>query len=419
MADTRSGGPMAAVKESVAGNPAVDRLKEEAVSFAAAQAQRLLVATGKRLGEATTRLTDVAEGRSDSLIGPVIKDTLKGAVKDTAKNSVKGAFKKLGGGRKGGGGKGKFVTISEDVDVGVPVREAYNQWTQFQEFSTFAKGVQGVESTDDTESNWRAKVFWSTRSWKAHTTEQLPDERISWTSEGAKGTLKGVVTFHELAANLTRVLLVIEYCPKGLFEKTGNIWRAQGRRARLDLKNYRRFVMMRGEATGEWRGEIRDGEVVVSHDEAVEREEEDREERDTESAAGAGKPSEDAYEEESGDTGDSDGSGDSDASGDSRDEEPADAYEDEEAEDADEAADADETDAADAYEDEDADAEDAEADEPEDAYEDEDADEEDAADAYDEEPADGEAADDEPVDEEEEPADEEDAEYEREPEPAR
>ncbi|WP_030671479.1 SRPBCC family protein [Streptomyces rimosus] len=367
MAESRSGGPVAAVKESVAGNPAVDRLKEEAVSFAAAQAQRLLVATGKRLGEATTRLTDVAEGRSDSLVGPVLKDTLKGAVKNTlkdgAKNTVKGAVGKLTGKRKGGGGKGKFVTISEDVDVGVPVREAYNQWTQFQEFSTFAKGVQGVESADDTDSNWRAKIFWSTRSWKAHTTEQIPDERITWTSEGAKGTLKGVVTFHELAESLTRVLLVIEYYPKGLFEKTGNIWRAQGRRARLDLKNFRRFVMMRGEATGEWRGEIRDGEVVVSHDEALEREEEDREERDTE---GADKPSEDSYEEGSGDARDTD-----DAEG----EEPE---------------------AEDAYEDEDEDAED----EPEDAYDDEEDAEEDA---YEEEPSDS-------------AAEEED---EREPEPAR
>ncbi|OKH98501.1 cyclase [Streptomyces sp. CB02923] len=368
MADTKSGGPVAAVKDTVAGNPAVDRLKEEAVSFAAAQAQRLLVATGKRLGEATTKLTDVAEGRSDGLVGPVIKDTLKGAVKDTAKNTVKGAFKKLTGGRKGGGGKGKFVTISEDADVGVPVREAYNQWTQFQEFSTFAKGVQGVESADDTDSNWRAKIFWSSRSWKAHTTEQLPDERITWTSEGAKGTLKGVVTFHELAPTLTRVLLVIEYYPKGLFEKTGNIWRAQGRRARLDLKNFRRFVMMRGEATGEWRGEIRDGEVVVSHDEALEREEQDREEQDAE---GADKPSEDAYEEESGDSGDEE-----------RDAE--DAYEDDEADDEPE----------DTYEDAD--------DEPEDAYDedtgdaetdtDADTDEEDAADDYEEEPADEEEA---------------------------
>ena len=92
----------------------------------------------------------------------------------------------------------------------------------------------------------------------------MPDDRISWTSEGAKGTTKGVVSFHSLADNLTRVLLIIEYYPKGLFEKTGNIWRAQGRRARLDLKNFARFITLKGEAGDSWRGEIRDGEVVAA-----------------------------------------------------------------------------------------------------------------------------------------------------------
>jgi hypothetical protein len=116
-------------------------------------------------------------------------------------------------------------------------------------------------------TNWRAKVFKSRRTWKATVTEQIPDRKIAWTSEGAKGSTKGVVTFHPLADDLTQVLLVLEYNPQGLFEKTGNLWRAQGRRARLDLKNFRRFIMTRGEATGSWRGEIRDGEVVRGPDE--------------------------------------------------------------------------------------------------------------------------------------------------------
>ncbi|UNO44292.1 SRPBCC family protein [Streptomyces sp. MST-110588] len=275
------------------GNPAADRLKEEAAAFAAAQAQRLLISAGERLGRATVKLQDIADGKSPGFTqlavkggkklaegkGPLRAAVEAGAsnVKDRIKGGVKDRFQdvltSVGGRRKGGGGKGRIITVVEDTDVGVPVREAYNQWTQFQEFSTFAKGVQGVETVDETTSNWRARVWWSTRSWKATTTEQIPDRRIAWTSEGAKGTTKGVVTFHPLGENLTRILLVIEYSPKGLFEKTGNIWRAQGRRARLDLKHFRRFVMMRGEATGEWRGEIRDGEVVLSHDEALEREE--------------------------------------------------------------------------------------------------------------------------------------------------
>src|SRR3954470_22167641 len=124
------------------------------------------------------------------------------------------------------------------------------------------KGVKAVDAKSETESIWRVKVFRSRRTWTAKTQEQVPDRRISWTSEGAKGSTKGVISFHPLADDLTRVLLVMEYFPQGLFEKTGNIWRAGGRRARLDLKHFRRFVTLNGKATGSWRGEIRDGEVV-------------------------------------------------------------------------------------------------------------------------------------------------------------
>ncbi|WP_242424700.1 SRPBCC family protein, partial [Frankia sp. EI5c] len=149
----------------------------------------------------------------------------------------------------------------------VPVSVAYDQWTQFPEFAKFMKGVEAVEAKSETEQNWRVKVFRSRRSWQAKVTEQIPDRRIAWTSEGAKGSTKGAITFHPLADDLTRVMLAMEYYPSGFFEKTGNLWRAGGRRARLDLKNFRRFVMLRGEATGSWRGEIRDGEVVRSPDE--------------------------------------------------------------------------------------------------------------------------------------------------------
>ncbi|MFD3522169.1 SRPBCC family protein [Streptomyces sp. NPDC058653] len=281
MADTAFG----RLKDDVAKNPATDRLKEELREYLRARAQHAVTNLGHRLGEGVGKLADGKDGP-----GGAVKSLAKGGqalgegkspaqaalaagtshLKDTVKDKVKGLF---GKGRKGGGGKSKSVTITEDIDVGVPVREAYDQWTQFQEFSTFAKGVVSVEKADDTTSNWKVKVAKSTRSWKANVTEQVPDERITWTTEGAKGTVKGVVTFHALTDNLTRVLLVLEYFPKGLFEKTGNIWRAQGRRARLDLKLYRKFIMMRGEATDGWRGEIRDGEVVLEHDEAVEQEE--------------------------------------------------------------------------------------------------------------------------------------------------
>ncbi|MFI1158508.1 SRPBCC family protein [Streptomyces sioyaensis] len=283
------------VKNDVAASPAADELKEEFQRYLQARAQHAITRLGHRLGESVAGLGEPGHG-SGGLLGGLAKGgkalgtgsspaqaaLTAGAshLKDTVKDKVKGLF---GTGRKSGAGASRSVTIVEDIDVGVPVREAYDQWTQFQEFSTFAKGVVSVEKSDDTTSNWKVKVAKSTRSWRANVTEQVPDERITWTTEGAKGTVKGVVTFHPLTEDLTRVLLVLEYFPKGLFEKTGNLWRAQGRRARLDLKQYRKFLMMRGEATDGWRGEIRDGKVVVEHAEAVEDEE----------RAGADEPAED------------------------------------------------------------------------------------------------------------------------------
>ncbi|MFI2614734.1 SRPBCC family protein [Streptomyces sp. NPDC018584] len=299
-------------------SPAADRLKEEAQAYLMAQVERMLVGVGHRLGDATVKLNDIADGKSPgfaklaSQAGKKLaegKGPVRGALElggSHLKDKVTDAVKGIGGGnRKKGGAGQKPTVILEHVDVGVPVREAYDQWTQFQEFSTFAKGVKSVTVANDTDSDWKAKVFWSSRSWKAHTTEQVPDQRITWTSEGAKGTTKGVVTFHALAENLTRVLLVIEYYPKGLFEKTGNIWRAQGRRARLDLKHFARHISLRGEASDGWRGEIRDGEVVRSHEDAVAEEESEAPEESEESVEPEGRDERDAdadaeYEEEDG-----------------------------------------------------------------------------------------------------------------------
>ncbi|MFC9816946.1 SRPBCC family protein [Streptomyces virginiae] len=273
------------IKNDVVGNPATDRLKEELRHYLTARAEDAVTRLGERLGDRVVRLGEpgAAKGSLEKGIAEGGKALGEGksparaalaagtsAFKDTLKEKAKSL---VGRGRTSGGGTPKSVTIAEDIDVGVPVREAYDQWTQFQEFSTFAQGVVSVETADDTTTNWKVKVAKSTRSWQANVTEQIPDERIAWTTQGAKGTVRGVVTFHRLTDDLTRVLLVLEYFPKGLFEKTGNIWRAQGRRARLDLKLYRKFIMLRGEAADGWRGEIRDGEVVVGHDEAVREEE--------------------------------------------------------------------------------------------------------------------------------------------------
>ncbi|WP_237710887.1 SRPBCC family protein [Saccharopolyspora spinosa] len=139
------------------------------------------------------------------------------------------------------------------------------------------KKVLSVDQESDEKVNWQAQIFLSKRSWQATIVEQVPDERIVWTSTGAKGTVDGSVTFHELAPDMTRILLVIEYYPQGFFEKTAYMWRAQGRRVRADFKYIKRHLMTRTilepEAVEGWRGEIRDREVVKTHEEALREEE--------------------------------------------------------------------------------------------------------------------------------------------------
>jgi uncharacterized membrane protein len=236
-------------------------LKDALGGYLSAAGHGLVGKAGDRIGSLTDRLTESADGGGSSGGG-------------SSKSGGGGDSTSGGGGSKSGGGSVKATNIVETVDIGVPLRTVYDQWTQLQDFSGFTKGVQSVSPHDEVTSDWTAKIAFSTRSWKATVQEQVPDERIAWTSEGAKGSTKGVVTFHALAPRLTRVVVVVEYYPAGFFEKTGNLWRAQGRRLRLDLKHFARHVTLTdGEDVEGWRGEIRDGEVVKSHEEALEEEE--------------------------------------------------------------------------------------------------------------------------------------------------
>ncbi|MFC8416338.1 SRPBCC family protein [Streptomyces coelicoflavus] len=235
-------------------------LKDALGGYLSAAGHGLVGRAGERVGSLTDRLTESAGG---------------GDSKNGGGSKGGGGSGGGGGGSKGsGGGSVKATHIMETVDIGVPLRTVYDQWTQLQDFSGFTKGVQSVSPHDEVTSDWTAKIAFSTRSWKATVQEQVPDQRITWTSEGAKGSTNGVVSFHELAPRLTRVVVVVEYYPAGFFEKTGNLWRAQGRRLRLDLKHFARHVTLADEEEVEgWRGEIRDGEVVKSHEEALEEEE--------------------------------------------------------------------------------------------------------------------------------------------------
>src|SRR5690349_21491386 len=289
-------------------NTAMDKLKGAGQDVLKAVGERAMQSVTGGVGGLTDKLENVAGG------GPIGKAVAKGGeAAATGESPVKGALKGAVSGVKdkitGGGGKGnpkatKAMNIIEEIDVGVPVSVAYNQWTSFSEFPSFMKKVKNVDEETDEETtiSWKAQVFWSHRTWEATIKEQVPDERIVWTSTGKKGHVDGAVTFHELGPNLTRILLVLEYYPQGFMERTGNIWRAAGRRARLEFKHFRRHVMTRtildpDEVEG-WRGTIHDGEVVQTHEEALEEEQQEDQEQESDEDEGYDEESEDGYDSE-------------------------------------------------------------------------------------------------------------------------
>ena len=145
--------------------------------------------------------------------------------------------------------------ILEAVDVEVPVRIAYDQWTQFEEFPRFMEGVKSVRQLDDTHLEWTASIAGVDKHWTAEISEQTPDQRIAWhATDGAKNA--GVVTFHRLDDEKSRVTLQLDVEPDGVVESAGDALGFVQRRAKGDLERFKAFVEERRSPTGAWRGTV-------------------------------------------------------------------------------------------------------------------------------------------------------------------
>jgi uncharacterized membrane protein len=149
-------------------------------------------------------------------------------------------------------------SIEESVEIEVPVRTAYDQWTQFEEFPRFMEGVESVRQVDDTHLHWVAEIAGQRREWDAEITEQHPDERIAWTSTSGQRNA-GVVTFHRVSDDRTKVMLQIDHDPDGLVDKAGDALGFARRRAKGDLTRFKEMIEERGAATGGWRGDVEAG----------------------------------------------------------------------------------------------------------------------------------------------------------------
>jgi len=146
-------------------------------------------------------------------------------------------------------------TVEKSIDVDVPVSTAYNQWTQFESFPEFMEGVDRIDQLTDTSTHWVTSIGGVTRQFDAEITEQHPDERVAWRSvEGARHA--GVVTFHRLGPDQTRIMLQLDYEPEGLVENVGDKLGIVGRRAEGDLERFKKFIESRGAESGAWRGEV-------------------------------------------------------------------------------------------------------------------------------------------------------------------
>jgi uncharacterized membrane protein len=147
------------------------------------------------------------------------------------------------------------ANVEESIEVGVPIRTAYDQWTQFEEFPQFMEGVKEIRQLDDTHVHWVAEIGGVRREWNAEITEQRPEERVAWKStEGAENA--GVVTFHRIDDNHTLVTVQLSFRPQGPVEAVGNAMGAVRMRTRGDLQRFKSFIESRGTQTGAWRGEV-------------------------------------------------------------------------------------------------------------------------------------------------------------------
>jgi uncharacterized membrane protein len=147
--------------------------------------------------------------------------------------------------------------VIDTIDVNVPVTTAYNQWTQFESFPRFLDHVESVEQTDKTHNQWKVKIGGQEREFNTEITEQHPDERVAWKATDGDIDHAGVVTFHKLSENESRVTVQIDWEPSGLLEHVGAISGVVKHAVTKDLENFKQLIESQGEADGAWRGDVK------------------------------------------------------------------------------------------------------------------------------------------------------------------
>jgi uncharacterized membrane protein len=185
----------------------------------------------------------LAANRGARMLANKLKDETggSGSLMEKAKEGVQGL---VGGGDESASQVKLREIIQEQIDVSAPTQFTYEQWTQFEDLSDVFKGVEWVKQEEDGKLQWTAKIGPVSRQWGADITEERENERIEWESTGGSQNA-GVVAFHPLEDNLTRIMIQMEYHPKGLLENVGNFMRIQRRRVRRDLRLFKHHVELK------------------------------------------------------------------------------------------------------------------------------------------------------------------------------
>jgi len=148
------------------------------------------------------------------------------------------------------------ASVQEAIDVDVPIRVAYDQWTQFESFPEFMGGVERITQTDARHTHWVTNINGVTREFDTEITEQNPDERVAWTSTGGEAKHAGVVTFNDLSGVSSRVTVELTWDPQGLLEKVGAALGIDDHSIKKDLEKFKAFIEYNGDDPDGWRGTV-------------------------------------------------------------------------------------------------------------------------------------------------------------------
>jgi uncharacterized membrane protein len=266
------------------GEKLVAALKSKELLIPAALSAATAVAAAKG-PDLMKRLSGETEQEAEKL-GQKAAEGAKESITQKAGGGLAGkALKKAmpgGGGGGGGGKKTRRLPIQRWTDVAVPVDKAYKAWTKFDEYPKFMHRVLTVEKKDDGRVSWQEKIWFSKREWEGEITERRKNELIAWKTKNGPQH-KGVVTFHKLAPNLTRVMVDMEFEPTGLIEKMGSGLRFVKRAVQSDLARFKAYVELQDAKGIEYRPNDQGDDEKDKDDDADEPQSREREEQDEKS----------------------------------------------------------------------------------------------------------------------------------------